>query len=393
MTTDAAAHAIASAAAAVAAEAADSAASTGLCADAFRGVRDLFDSLLAADPAYGAQLALYHRGRKVIDLVGGPGIAADTVTGVFSCSKGVGALAFSLLVQDGTIGLDERVATYWPEFSRHGKGELLVCELLSHQGGLVGVHGGFRPEEYNDAAAAAARLADAVPFWRPGNAFGYHALTMGVFMEELCRRVSGASLQELYEARIRAPFGIEMYLGLPPEQDHRYRPVLFDPQPEDVFTDPHGLDGIAGNVIAGSLLELPNIRSIRAAGSASAAGTGSAEGLARLYAGATTGLDGGAPFLAPGTIAAMSQEQVWGLDRISSQTNAFAVVFMKPHARKDFGSHLAFGHDGANGSLGFADPGYGTGFGYVPARVEEGGTTGRSMRLSAAVRRAILDMG
>lgn len=365
----------------------------GFAAPEFGAVRALFDSMLAADAGYSAQLAVYHRGRKVLDLHGGPDIAADSVTGVFSCSKGVAALAFSLLVQDGRVDLDALVTTYWPEFGQHGKERLTVRQLLSHQGGLVGVQGGFAMEDYNDSPAVAARLAAAVPAWRPGHAFGYHALTMGVFLEELCRRITGQRLQELYEERIRAPFGIDMFLGLPEAQDHRYRPVLFDEDPAAPFVDPAGINGMSANVAAGSLLNLPNIRSVRAAGSSSGAGVGSAVGLARLYAAACTGVDGGRPFLTTETIAAMSQEQVWGVDRVFSQETAFAVVFLKSHARMDFGSQQAFGHDGANAALGFADPVYGLGFGYVPQRTEQGGTPGRGMQLSSAVRQAVLALG
>ncbi|MDJ0356203.1 serine hydrolase domain-containing protein [Paenarthrobacter sp. PH39-S1] len=364
----------------------------GFAAPMFDAVRDLMDYLLAADPRYSAQLAVYHEGAKVVDLHGGPDIAADSVTGVYSCSKGASALAFSLLVQDGLVDLDAAVTRYWPEFGSHGKDTLTVRQLLSHQAGVVGVPGGFRMDEYNDSAAVAARLADAVPYWRPGTAFGYHALTMGVLLEELCRRVTGGTLQALYEERIRDPFAVDMFLGLPEGQEPRFRNVLFDEDPRAPFVDPAGILGSSANMSAGNLLALPNMRSIRAAGSSSGAGVGSAVGLARLYAAASTGVDGGAPFLTPQTIAVMSQEQVWGADRVFSELGAFAVVFMKSHARMDFGSAQAFGHDGANGALGFADPAYGVGFGYVPQRVEEGGTAGRGMQLSIAVRKALLGL-
>lgn len=362
----------------------------GFAAKGFETVRQDLDAMFTADPTYSAQLAVYHSGHKVLDLHGGPDMSADSVTGVFSCSKGVAALAFSLLVQEQLVDLDARVTRYWPEFGQHGKDVLTVRQLLSHQGGLVGVLGGFGMEEYNDSPAVAARLASAVPFWRPGNAFGYHALTMGVFLEELCRRVTGQRLQDVYAERIRVPYGIDMFLGLPEEHEHRYRNVLFADDEVQPFIDPAGIQGMAGNVVAGNLLALPNIRSVRAAGSASGAGCGSAAGLARLYAAAATGVDGGEAFLTPETIATMSQEQVWGIDRVFCQESAFAVVFMKSHPRTDFGSQQAFGHDGANAALGFADPVYGLGFGYVPQRAEEGGTPGRAMQLSASVRRAIL---
>jgi hypothetical protein len=213
------------------------------------------------------------------------------------------------------------------------------------------VEGGFALNEFTTADAAC-RLAAAAPLWRPGITFGYHALTIGILMEEL-------------------------------------RDVLYDVDPLQPWLDPLGLDGLNGNSAISTVMELPNHRAIRASGMSSAGGVGSAEGLARLYAAATTGPSGGDAFLAPETVRTMSEEQVWGLDRTSGLDNAFAVVFMKPHPSRDFGSHRAFGHEGANAALGFADPSYGIGFGYIPGRQEEGRTPGRAHRLAHAARQAV----
>lgn len=369
-------------------------ASHGFAAEAFAPVRELFDAMLDADPGYSAQLAVYRNGAKVVDLVGGPDSAADSMTGVFSCSKGVAALAFSLLVQDGLIDPDATVASYWPDFAQQGKGAVTVRQLLSHQAGLVGVQGGFAKEDYNDLEAVAARLAAMAPLWRPGSGtFGYHALTMGVFLEKLCLCVTGQRLQDVYEERIRAPYAADMYLGLPESLEPRFRPVRYADEPFTGFMDPGSIAGISGNVQAGNLLDLPNLRTVRAAGSCSGAGVGSADGLARVYAGAITGIGDLPAYLRPETVAIMGQEQVWGLDRVFCDSGAFALTFMKAQPRNDFGSVEAFGHDGANASLGYADPLYGIGFGYVPAWNEEGGTAGRSMQLSAAVRKAIFAGG
>lgn len=361
--------------------------STGFATADFAAVRELFDSFLAQDPDYSAQLAVYRGGVKVLGLSGGFHLAPEDITGMYSCSKGVAAFVIALLVQDGSLDLDRTVASYWPEFGAHGKDRITVRQALSHQAGLPGVAGGFALAELTTAEAAA-RLAGAVPLWRPGTAFGYHALTMGILMEELCRRVAATTLQDLYDTRIRQPYGIDFFLGLPEDQEPRYREVLYADDPDQPWLDPLSFEGLSSNAPVSTILELPNHRVIRACGMSSAGGVGSADGLARLYAAATTGLDGAAPFLTQGTLEAMSTEQVWGLDRGSGQGNAFAIVFMKPQPERNFGSHRAFGHEGANAALGFADPGYGLGFGYVPRRVEEGRTNGRAQRLSAAVRRA-----
>lgn len=361
--------------------------SAGFATREFTEVRELFDSFLSEDQDYSAQLSVYHQGIKVMDLHGGPGFAPGDITGTYSCSKGAAAMVIALLVQDNLLDLDRTVASYWPEFGVHGKDLLTVRQALSHQAGLPGVAGGFALADFTTPEAAW-RLAATAPLWRPGTAFGYHALTIGILMEELCRRTAGMPLQRLYDERIRLPWGIDFFLGLPEDQESRYREALYDADPVPPWLDPLSLDGLTSNAPVSTIMELPNHRIVRAAGMSSAGGVGSADGLARLYAAATTGVDGGPAFLSPVTIELMAAEQVWGLDRCSGSDNAFAVVFMKPQPGRNFGSHLAFGHEGANAALGFADPGYGLGFGYVPRRSEEGRTSGRAHRLSAAVRQA-----
>ena len=154
--------------------------STGTVRPGFEAVRNQFDAYLLAGPAYSAQLSVYWNGDLVVDLVGGPDLAGDSVTGVFSASKGISALVIAMLVRDGQLDLDEPVARYWPEFAAAGKAAVTVRQLLSHQAGLVGLPGGIRFEELRDSAVAAARLAEAFPDWHPGTSFGYHALTIGV---------------------------------------------------------------------------------------------------------------------------------------------------------------------------------------------------------------------
>ncbi|MEW1804932.1 serine hydrolase domain-containing protein [Pseudarthrobacter sp. NPDC080039] len=361
--------------------------SLGFVAPGYEDVLALFESFLAEDPHYSAQVAAYRDGVPVLSLSGGPGMDPDTLTGAYSCSKGVAAMVIALLVQDGVLDLDKAVVDYWPEFGVHGKDRLLVREALSHQAGLLGVEGGFGLEEFTTAGAAL-RLAAAAPAWQPGRQFGYHALTIGILMEELCRRTTGEALQDIYNRRIREPQDVDFFLGLPADQEPRYRDVLYEADAAQPWVDPLSLEGMNSNAPVSSIMELPNIRSVRAAGMSAAGGVGSADGLARLYAAATTGVGTDSPFLTEETIAAMTREQVWGLDRSSGLDNAFAVVFMKPHPSRNFGSHRAFGHEGANAALGFADPSYRLAFGYIPRRAEEGRTQGRAHRLAAAVRRS-----
>ncbi|MFJ5958680.1 serine hydrolase domain-containing protein [Paenarthrobacter sp. NPDC092416] len=372
-------------------------------APGFEPVAELFGRFLEQDPEYSAQVAAYHRGIKVLDLSGGPHIRPDSVTGVFSCSKGMAGLVIALLVQGGELDLDAEVVKYWPGFGVEGKASITVAQLLSHQAGLLGVEGGLTLEEVNNSELAAAKLAKLPPLWKPGAAFGYHALTIGIFMEELCRRITGSTLQEVFEQRIRSVTGAHFYLGLPDAEEERFAPFRWAADPTWPWVDPASHFGLAANASVGDILDLPNIREVRSAGLSSAAGVASAEGMARIYAAAVTGLAGEAadagaaeggqgavmPFLTEETIRAVSAEQVFGIDRVFGEAGCFATVFMKSHSRMPFGSHRAFGHDGASASLGFADPVYELGFGYVPQQAEPGGIGCRNVQLSSAVRQAI----
>ena len=362
----------------------------------FEPVRDQFEADLAADPSYSAQLSVYHRGELVVDLAGGPHLAADSLTGLFSASKGLAAIAFATLVDDGRIALDKPVAHYWPEFAAHAKGAMPVRQLLSHTAGLLGVPGGFRDDEVLASGAAAARLAAEPPIWRPGVAVGYHGLTMGIFMEELTRRVTGGSLQELYEARIRRPRDIDVYLGLPEAEEGRFVPVRsLVPTAGEAAGGPapDGLTGLAFNnvnnpVPLDQIYLSPNTRAVRAVGPAALGAIGSARGVARAYATVLGHI--GAPVLSAAGIAAVSQLQAWGTDRILNKPASFAVVFETPAPGFEFGSYRAFGHSGASGAIGLADPLYDMALGYVPNPMQHPGSAEeKAVRLSLLARQAI----
>jgi CubicO group peptidase (beta-lactamase class C family) len=352
-------------------------------------VRERFAEWSAADPDWGAQLCMVVGDDVVVDLTCGPG--ADALTGVYSVSKGVAATVIALLLGEGVLELDRAVAHYWPEFAAAGKSEITVRQLLSHQAGLSATDDGIRPEDALDSRAGAERLARQRPLWRPGAGFGYHGITIGILMEELARRTTGAELQDLYESRIRAPRDIDFFLGLPDDQAARYvdpRPPLLtetvDPGPRDnLFAASFGPLGRAGDAILTGFG--PHSPEVRRQGTAAAGGVGSARGLARLYA-ATLGNVGG-PIAPPETFAAMSQVQVLGRDMVLDIPLSFGIVFMKPHIDMPFASFRSYGHDGAGGAIAFADPVHDMAFGYVPTRMTiPGGVDARAIELSRLAR-------
>jgi CubicO group peptidase (beta-lactamase class C family) len=375
--------------------------STGRVEPGFEEVRVALDAMLLSDPQFSGQVAAVWRGRSVVDLAGGPDLALDSVTGVFSVSKGVAATVIGLLLDRGQLDLDVRVADYWPEFAAAGKQEVTVRTLLSHRAGVFGSPDGFSPEELADSRLAAAKLAASPPLWHPGSAHGYHALSIGILMEELVRRITGRTLQQIYEAEVRAPRDIDFYLGLPEEQEARFREVLAVPPTPSQLAEllananaPDNLQALAFNAFLGEFPPAagamgPNSREMREAGFASIDGIGSARGLARVYA-AILGDDEHSPLISRETITEMSREHSFGLDRVLGMPMCFGVVFMKPLPRMEFGSFAAFGHDGAGGALAFADPTYDLGFGYIPMPMQfPGGADPKGVRLSQLVRECI----
>lgn len=366
-------------------------------APGFEPVAEAFAAHAAADPTHNAQLAVYHRGALVLDLVVGTALEPDSLLPVFSSSKGATAVAVALLVQRGLIDLDAPMAKYWPEFAAHGKGDLPVRLVLSHQAGLIGVDGGFSLEELMTHDALAERLAAQRPLWRPGAAFLYHAVTIGTLADELVRRTDGRTVAQLLHDDVTGPRAIDVWMGTPESEDHRVKPFEM-PTAEELMPllaqmagSIDQLDGINASAmpVGGMMNVLGRINDVdfRRAGAPAAGVMASARGLARLYAALTHDVDG-PRLLTDDTIGQMSQLQVQGIEFGTGLEARFAVIFQKTVApRWGWGSWQAFGHDGAGGSCAFNDPMYETAFGYTVQRLPlPGGADARALELTRELR-------
>ncbi|MFF0015230.1 serine hydrolase domain-containing protein [Streptomyces sp. NPDC005374] len=375
----------------------------GTVADGFEVVREEFAAFVAGElPDYEGQLCAHVHGRRVVDLWAGEGAGPDSLYGVFSSTKGAAHLVVALLVQEGTLEPDRKVTYYWPEFGAEGKGQLTLRELLSHRAGVVGLDGGFTAQELTDDRALAERLADQKPFWRPGTAFGYHALVMGALSGEIVRRATGRTLQEVYEERIRAPYGLDFHLGLPASLEPRYRSVqpMAPTAEQQALLDaptpgPHTLTAIAYNQQVpdpGDLAAYANSRAVRAKGPASAGGVAAARGLAGLYAAAISEMADRPPLLKPDTIAEVGQIHSIGYDLVARAHRSYGLGFQATaDMQYPFLGVGAFGHSGASGSQAFADPRSGLAYGYTRRRMAfPGGAAPENERLVRAVHRAAL---
>ncbi|MFB6837287.1 serine hydrolase domain-containing protein [Streptomyces sp. NPDC056361] len=345
----------------------------------FESVREVF-AAIAADEARdgGAQLAVHHHGRLVVDLWGGDGVDGDSLLALYSSSKGAMALVAALLVQDGVLDLDRTVASWWPEFAAEGKGGLTLRQLLAHRSGVIGVDGGFSLEELADDRRIAERLAAQRPFWEPDTGHGYHALVIGALVDEVILRATGRTTRELYEERVRAPYGLDYYLGLPEELEPRFRatlPLLPTPDERAFLAAnpiaPDSLMGIAFNLHADPPLdnaEYGNDPGVRAKAPLSGGGVGTARGLSRMYATIAGALDGRPPLLAPDTLAEFARIHSRGTDLVTGEDNAFGLGFVPLATRYPSLTPAAVGHSGAPGSQAFADPATGLAYSYARRR-------------------------
>jgi CubicO group peptidase (beta-lactamase class C family) len=350
------------------------------------------DGYLAADPDLSFQVAAFHEGSAVLDAWGGPHLAEDSVTVPYSVTKNTIGLSIGLLVERGELDLDERVAHYWPEFAAKGKSAVTVRQLLSHQAGLPQATPRLTWDELLDHHAAAERLADSPPFWHPGSAFGYHAVTIGNLGDELVYRVTGRTLHEYYDQEIRAPHGIDFFLGLPAEHEHRRVALLpmIRPVSDTTEAKPTPL-GLHTWITPGPPVDLANDAVSWRYGHPGGSGTGTARGLARLFAAAVTGVDGAEPFLSADTVWQIGQQQVHGIDEVLGLPDrAHGIVFQKPSQQLAFGGPRAFGHDGAMGALACVDPDTGVTFAWTIARgAWPGGADPRAVALAAELGRIL----
>jgi CubicO group peptidase (beta-lactamase class C family) len=367
----------------------------GSTAPGFEPVAEEFGRLLATERDARGQFCAYLRGQRVVDVWGGADVGPDDIQGVYSSTKGVSATCIALLVQRGALDLDAPVSRYWPEFAGGGKGDVTVRVALSHQAGIPGVEPQLTVEELIDHDTVAARLAAQVPHWRPGKAHGYHGLTIGTIMDELVRRVAGIPIAEFFRKEIGDPRGVDFYIRTPEDVDPRVRlvppatPTAEQEEQAGAPAQPDSLTGMAFNAAARPAggEQLANIRSFRASGQAAAGGTGSARGLARLYAMCISEVDGFPRLLTDATIALVTQIQTVGEDLVLRTTTRYGIVFQKADDRLAYGSHQAFGHDGAGGSIGVADPWHGISYAWIPRRMTfPGGADSRGLGLARILR-------
>jgi CubicO group peptidase (beta-lactamase class C family) len=351
---------------------------------AFEAVKDrfaeLFDEPGKGVHTRGAALCVQVGGETVLDLWAGiadregqEAWQADTLLNLFSCTKAFTAVAIMQLVQEGRLALDAPVARYWPEFAAAGKEAITVRQLLCHQAGLPAICTPLSGSALYEWDTMTSALAAEAPWWTPGQAHGYSPMTYGWLVGEVLRRVDGRSPGQAIVARVAEPLGLDFHIGLPEHEAYRVAHIargkgdMGDATAQRLLkitmTDPQALSTRAFANPPG-ILTSTNKPEWRRFEQPAANGHGNARSLAGFYSGLLKG-----KLLDHELLQAMRSEHSQGEDKTLLTPTRLGLGFMldqpaQANATYGLGAQ-AFGHPGAGGSVGFADPERDVAFGFA----------------------------
>jgi CubicO group peptidase (beta-lactamase class C family) len=222
----------------------------------FEGVATTLSKSLDDGGDLGASVAVMVGGDPVVDIWGGfidegktTPWEQDTIVNVWSTTKTMTFLCALMLADRGQLDFHAPVANYWPEFAAAGKQGVEVRHLMAHTAGLPGWTEHLETEELADWEKCTSLLAAQEPWWEPGTASGYHAVTQGFLIGEVVRRITGVSIGSWFADEVAGPLGADFHIGLPAAEDHRVAPVI-PPPPVD-------LDALAPSDIAMRTLSNP----------------------------------------------------------------------------------------------------------------------------------------
>jgi CubicO group peptidase (beta-lactamase class C family) len=295
----------------------------GFAHDKFSAVREAFQKNLDSGADLGAAVCATVDGETVVDLWGGWADEArtrpwkaDTIVNVYSTTKTMTALCALMLADQGELDFGAPVARYWPEFAQAGKSAVTVAHLMSHAAGLCGWREPIALETFYDWDRACSLLAAQEPFWAPGTAPGYHAVTQGYLVGEVVRRITGRSLGTFFREEVAAPLRADFHIGLPASEDARVADLIPPPPAPAGAPPPSNLmANVMGNPPINPLDT--RTRAWRAAEIPAAGGHGSARAIAQIHVAlANGGVTGGKRLMSEAGSRRALEQQIEGMDLV-----------------------------------------------------------------------------
>ena len=352
----------------------------GHCDTAFLAVRDAFVRNFTEHQEIGASVCIRINDIVVVDLWGGFSTLdrrvpwdEDQLVNVFSIGKGVTSVIAAQCVADGYFTYDTKVSDVWPEFGCEGKESLTVRDVLGHKAGLPAVRHRLSPLQMYDWDAMCAALANEKPWWQLNGQHGYHVNTFGFLIGEVIRRTTGKSVGQHVQQSVASPLDADIYMAVPEQIHHRIAEFEWPGEPPaeeepdgvspeqllqfNTYYNPSGLSGSGVvNTEAWRNAEIPSTNT-----------HASARGVAQMYSALLRENSITAPRLLPEEVLKEATSEISiGDDIVLGRRSRFARGFQIHLPERNFGPNpKAFGHFGAGGSVGFADPVSGVGFGYV----------------------------
>jgi CubicO group peptidase (beta-lactamase class C family) len=350
---------------------------SGTCDAGFTAVRDAFVDNFAERGEVGAGVCVRIDGRTVVDLVGGWADEAhqrpwqpDTLVNFYSVGKALVALLALQLVDNGDIGLDDPIATVWPEFAVSGKQDATVRQALCHRAGVPAIRERLSNDDLWQWDRMTQALASTEAWWVPGERHAYHTNTYGHLIGEIVRRGTGQMPGDRLR-EVAGPLDADVWCGLAAQEQRRCAELIWAPSTKigDASVDFDRLSGDELMVMLGyfnppgyASQGVVNTPQWRGAQVPSTNGHGTAIGIARIY-GAL--LEPGR-LLSSELLAEATRAQSVGHCPVLGEEVSFGLGFQPTRPNRPFGPNpRSFGHFGTGGSLGFADPDAGVAFGYV----------------------------
>ena len=363
------------------------------------------EKLVAPHPGCAAQVAVARGGRVAGFRAFGEApfsgeirpVSTDTLFCSFSVTKAFVSSAVWMLLEEGKLRLEDRVADLVPAFGRNGKEGVTVEQLLTHTAGFPSAE--MAPELWLSEERRLERFGDWVLEWEPGSRFVYHGGSTMWVLAQLITQLTGTDYRDFVRTRVFEPAGAtDLYIGLPEAEHARLADVVVVGEP--MTSDEKAVSPVDAPVLTDESVQWVNRSEQRSIGNPGGGGIGTAADVALFYQ-AVIGdrADTGPGLWHQDTVAAACMPRnVELIDAMTGQPalRGLGVVLSGEEGRiwRGFAPNngpFAFGHMGAGGQCSWGDPDSGISFAFLTNgaqrnAAEQGTNAMRLSRIAAGAR-------